>query len=129
MKKSTISWILALIAAIILFQTLFFKFTAAPESVYIFSALGVEPWGRIGTGILELITGILLIVPASRHWGALLGAGIMGGAIMSHVFVLGIEIQGDGGYLFILGLVVTFCCLWLLWVYREKFQVLFKGQS
>ena len=48
------SWALRLIVAVILLQTLFFKFSAAKESVYIFSTLGMEPWGRIGSGVFEL---------------------------------------------------------------------------
>ncbi|MFX6288831.1 DoxX family protein, partial [Acinetobacter baumannii] len=80
-------------------QTLFFKFTAAPESVFIFSTLGIEPWGRIGTGIAELIASVLLLIPSTTVFGALLAMGIMGGAIVSHLAVLGIEVRGDGGQL------------------------------
>jgi hypothetical protein len=99
------SWIGQLTAAIILGQTLFFKFTGAPEARYIFSTLGVEPWGRYATGTLELITVILLLTPRSAALGAVLAMGLMGGAIMSHLTRLGIEVQGDGGLLF--GLAIT----------------------
>ncbi len=92
--------VLRLVSAGILLQTLFFKFTAAPESVYIFSTLGAEPWGRLASGIMELIAGVMLLVPATRLYGALLACGIMTGAILSHVFVLGLSVQGDGGLLF-----------------------------
>ncbi|MFY7734493.1 MAG: DoxX family protein [Bacteroidia bacterium] len=93
-------------AAAILLQTLFFKFTAAPESVYIFSTLGIEPYGRIGSGIAELIAAILLLWPSKSLIGALLSMGVMSGAILSHVLFLGIEIMNDGGLLFSLALIV-----------------------
>src|SRR4029453_6823492 len=100
------SWVAQITAAVILGQTLFFKFTGAPESKYIFSTLGIEPWGRIGTGVLELITVILLLNPKTPVLGALLAVGLMGGAIMSHLTRLGIEVQGDHGLLFKLGVTV-----------------------
>lgn len=93
-------------AAAILLQTLFFKFTAAPESVYIFTTLGIEPFGRIGSGIAELIAAILLLWPNKSLIGALLSAGVMAGAIASHVLFLGYEIMGDGGLLFSLAAIV-----------------------
>ena len=49
--KSIFSLVLRLVPAIILLQTLYFKFSAAPESVFIFEQLGLEPWGRIGLGV------------------------------------------------------------------------------
>ena len=94
-----LSWILRLLVAAILVQTLFFKFTAAPESVHIFSTLGAEPWGRIGSGVMELIAAVLLLIPRTVAKGALLALGVISGALLSHVFVLGIEVQGDGGLL------------------------------
>ena len=100
------SWVLQLVVAVILLQTLFFKFTAAAESVYIFSTLGAEPWGRIGSGIVELIAAILLLVPATVTLGAALALAVIVGAIFSHLTVLGIEVQGDGGLLFFLALTV-----------------------
>lgn len=102
-------WLLRLIPAIILLQTLFFKFTAAEESVYIFSKLGVEPYGRIGAGIMELMAGILLLIPRFSAWGALLALGIMSGAILSHLTILGININNDGGYLFFLAVITALC--------------------
>lgn len=106
--KKTISIIARYGAAAILLQTLFFKFSAAPESVYIFSTLGIEPYGRIGSGIAEIIASILLIWPSKSLFGALFSAGIMLGAIASHLFILGIEIMNDGGLLFALALIVLF---------------------
>ena len=100
------SWALQLIVAGILLQTLFFKFTGAAESVYIFSTLGAEPWGRIGSGVVELIAALLLLYPATITLGALLSLGVISGAIVSHLTGLGIEVQGDGGLLFFLALAV-----------------------
>lgn len=102
---------LQLAVAGILLQTLFFKFTGAEESVYIFSSVGrfvgvaaVEPWGRIGSGVIELIASILLLIPATASLGAVLTIGVMTGAVFSHLLILGIEVKGDGGLLFGLAL-------------------------
>src|SRR5262245_175833 len=102
---NTLSWILRLVVAGILLQTLYFKFTGAPESKYIFETLGAEPWGRIASGVVELIASILLLLPATAGIGAVLALGVMAGAIVSHLTKLGIEVQGDGGLLF--GLALT----------------------
>ncbi len=102
-------WLMRLVVAGILLQTLFFKFTGAAESVYIFEALGVEPYGRIGSGVVELIASVLTLLPSTVAIGALLSLGLMTGAIVSHVAVLGIEIMGDGGLLFALAIVVFVC--------------------
>ncbi|HET6373296.1 MAG TPA: FAD-dependent oxidoreductase [Candidatus Polarisedimenticolia bacterium] len=105
-QQTIVSWLLQLLAAAILFQTLFFKFTAAEESVYIFTTLGMEPWGRIGSGIAELIAVILLLVPSRAVLGAILSMGVMAGAIMSHLTRLGIVVKDDGGLLFSLAVTV-----------------------
>src|ERR687886_628020 len=102
--SSIVLWALRLLAALILLQTLFFKFTAAPESVYIFSTIGIEPWGRIGIGVMELLASILIVFPATTALGALLAAGLMAGAIYFHATKLGIVVQNDGGQLFIYAL-------------------------
>lgn len=117
------TWILRIAPAIILLQTLFFKFSAAPESVYIFSTLGMEPWGRILVGILELIAAILLLVPRTTLLGSILGIGLMGGAIFSHLTKLGIVVQDDGGELFILALIVFICCSWLFILSRKQIKI------
>jgi uncharacterized membrane protein YphA (DoxX/SURF4 family) len=111
---------LRLIAAIILLQTLYFKFSAAPESVYIFSTLGIEPVGRIASGVAELVAAILLLIPRTAWLGAGLSWGIMSGAIFSHFTKLGIAIQGDGGFLFALAIVVWVACAGVLWLQREE---------
>lgn len=104
--RTAVSWAAQLIVAGVLLQTLFFKFTAAPEAVYIFSTLGVEPWGRLATGVLELVAGVLLLIPLTAQLGGFAAAAISLGAIASHLTVLGIEVQGDGGLLFGLAWVV-----------------------
>ena len=120
MSKSTTGFyverLLSIIAAVILLQTLYFKFTAAPVSVHIFSTLGLEPWGRIGTGVMELISGILLFIPRTSVYGAGLALGIMAGSILSHLLFLGVEVQGDGGNVFILAIIVTICSIGVLFL-------------
>jgi DoxX-like family len=115
-----LSLLAKIIAAIIMLQTLYFKFTAQPESVYIFSTLGIEPFGRIGSGIAELIASILLLVPRTSWIGAIMGIGVMAGAIASHLTILGIEVQDDGGQLFGMALVTFLCCAFVLLYERSK---------
>ncbi len=111
-------------AAAILLQTLFFKFTGAPESVYIFTTLGIEPVGRIGSGIAELISAILLIWTSKSLIGALLSAGVMAGAIASHVLILGFVIMDDGGLLFSLALIVFILNLVIIFSNIDKIKQL-----
>ena len=117
------SWLLQLLAAVILLQTLFFKFTGAEESVYIFSTLGAEPWGRIGSGVMELIASILLLVPSTVPIGAVLAIGVMAGAIASHLTILGIEVKGDGGLLFGLAVVTLVSSAIVLFLRRAQLPV------
>jgi putative oxidoreductase len=124
--KNIFSWILRAAAAVILLQTLYFKFTGHPESVELFTKLGAEPWGRIGTGVIELIAGVLLLIPSTVFAGALLGAGLMSGAILSHLTVIGIQSKGDGGQLFMLAVIVLLCCLVLLILHRQQVIVLYN---
>ena len=125
-KLEYISWAAQIIASIILAQTLFFKFTAAPESVALFTKLGVEPFGRIGAGIMELITVILLLTPRRAWLGAIFGIMTMAGAIMAHLTILGIESSGDGGYLFFLALIVLICCLIVAYIRKNDIIVILK---
>ena len=115
-----IFWILRILAAIILLQTLFFKFSAAEESVYIFSTLGLEPWGRIGTGIVELIAAVLILIPRTTAFGALLGLGVMSGALFFHLTRLGLVVKNDHGQLFIYCLLVWVSCLILALAFRRQ---------
>ena len=75
--KKIFSWILRLTVAVILLQTLYFKFTGHADSVHIFSELGVEPWGRIGLGVIELITVLLILLPKTKIFGMITSLGIM----------------------------------------------------
>lgn len=124
--QSILLWVLRLVAAAIMLQTLFFKFTGAEESIYIFSAIGMEPWGRIGTGVMELIASALILWPRTTHLGALLGVGLMSGAIFFHLTKLGIEVKGDGGLLFYYALTVLISCAILAVVYKDRFLSLLK---
>lgn len=126
MNNRILKSIIKLIVVVILVQTLYFKFTGAPESVYIFTKLGIEPYGRIGSGIVELIASVLLLIPRTTLVGALLGMGTMLGAILSHIFVLGIEIKNDGGTLFVLALITFLCCLIIVLQNRDKIPGLLK---
>lgn len=124
--KIIISFVLRLVAAAILLQTLYFKFTGHPESIELFTKLGVEPWGRIGTGIVELIASILLLVPSTVFIGAFLGIGLMSGAILSHLTIIGIQSKGDGGQLFMLAIVVWFCCAIIMLLHKHYAITLVK---
>lgn len=108
------------IAAVILLQTPFFKFTGAAESVWIFEQLGAEPVGRIGSGVIELIAAALLIMRSKAWMGALLALGTMAAAIVSHLTILGIEVMGDGGALFVLAVTVAVASAWVLMRDRER---------
>ena len=119
-----VSWIARIIAALILLQTLFFKFTGAAESVYIFTKVGAEPWGRIGSGVIELIAALFLLTPRWGWAGAILAMGMMAGAILSHLTVLGIEVQGDGGLLFGLAIVVLVASATVLFIHRSQIPVI-----
>lgn len=116
------SWVLRIIAAVILLQTLFFKFTGAKESVYIFTTLGIEPAGRIGSGVVELIASILLLVPSTIVYGAVLAVGTMSVAIASHLTKLGIALPqvDDHGELFALAVVVLLCSVALLVLHHQQ---------
>jgi hypothetical protein len=107
------------IAAAILLQTLWFKFTGAPESKFIFSTLGAEPWGRIGTGVIELVAAALLLRSRTAVLGAILSAGLMSGAILGHLTRLGIVVQGDGGLLFALAITVFGSSVITLCIFRQ----------
>src|SRR5882724_3787109 len=121
---TVLSWVLRITAAIILLQTLFFKFTAAPESVYIFTKVGAEPWGRIGSGVVELVAAILLLVPRTAWVGAGIAMGVMVGAIVSHLIILGIVVMNDGGLLFALALTVLVAGAVVLVIHRREIPVL-----
>jgi len=122
-----LSWALRLVAAFILLQTLFFKFTGAEESKYIFTTLGVEPWGRIGSGVVELVAAVLLLIPRTTTIGAVIALGTMSGAILSHFTILGIEVKNDRGLLFGLALAVFVVSLGILFLHR--YEIPFIGDK
>ncbi len=113
-------WAARLVAAFIMLQTLYFKFSGSAESVYIFTTVGVEPWGRWLVGTLELVASVLLLIPIVSWLGALLGLGLMAGALGMHMTLLGIEVMDDGGQLFYYALAVALCCGWVLWMARKE---------
>ena len=123
-RAKAASWVLQLAAAAILGQTLLFKFTGAPEAVALFETLGVEPFGRIGLGFVELIAVVLLLWPSRAVLGAVLSAGLMVGAVLSHLTLLGIAVNGDGGTLFGLALVTLAAALGVIWIRRGELVAL-----
>ncbi|WP_243472356.1 DoxX family membrane protein [Winogradskyella sp. MH6] len=129
MKSYKIILVLRIAVAIILIQTLRFKFTAHPDSVYIFETVGLEPYGRIGIGALELIAGILLLIPKTIWAGALLTMGLIGGAILMHLTKLGIEVKGDGGVLFYTAIITFLLSTIILYYYRKDIPIIGKKLS
>ncbi len=118
--NTTFFWVLRIVSSLILLQTLYFKFTAQAESVELFSKLGVEPWGRIGTGCIELVASILLLIPKSTFIGAALTIGLMLGAVFSHFLVIGIASNNDGGLLFGLAVFELILASCILYIERDK---------
>ena len=121
--------VLKVIVAIILLQTLYFKFTGAEESKYIFETVGMEPWGRIGSGVVELLAVIFLFIPPLTWLGAVFALGVITGALFFHFTTLGIVVKDDGGLLFILACVVFISCLIILWHERHKIPFLNKAST
>ncbi|WNH09693.1 DoxX family membrane protein [Thalassobellus suaedae] len=125
--KKHIPFILRIIVAAILIQTLRFKFTAHPDSVYIFKKMGLEPYGRIGIGILELIAGFLLLIPKTVWLGALLTLSVIGGAILMHLTILGMEINNDNGILFTTAIVTFLLAFKILYIYKKDIPFINKS--
>lgn len=119
-SQSRVAWVLQVIAAIIMGQTLFFKFTGAPEPVYIFTTLGAEPFGRWFAGASELVAVVLLLIPSTAGLGALFSIGVMSGAILAHLTKLGIVVLDDGGLLFGMGVLVWIACAVVVWLRRGE---------
>jgi hypothetical protein len=118
-------WIAQIVVAGILLQTLYFKFSGAPESIYIFEKIGIEPWGRYLSGIAELIAGVLLLTPLS-FLGAIIALLVIVPALFFHLTSLGIEVQGDGGLLFGMAITVLILSLIIIFVRRLEIKQLFK---
>jgi hypothetical protein len=115
-----VSWICRIVAAVILVQTLYFKFTGAEESVYIFTKVGLEPWGRYASGVAELFASVFLFFPRTVWLGAVIALGVMLGAIGSHLTKLGIVVKDDGGLLFGLAVIVFAAALVTLFIHRRQ---------
>ena len=122
--KKYIDLLLRISVAVILLQTLFYKFSAHPDSVYIFERVGMEPFGRIGIGILELIAAVLILIPATVWLGAGLTVGVIAGAVFFHLTKIGIEVQGDGGLLFYMAVFTIIFSLILLWLHRKEIPII-----
>ncbi len=118
-------WVLRMVPAIILLQTLYFKFTAQPESVRLFTIIGMEPYGRIGTGVMELIAATLILIPRYTGYGAMLGLIMMTGALYFHLTKIGIYFGGDA-LLFTYAVITFVCCAALIFVYKERLETQFK---
>lgn len=125
-KAVTITlWIFQVIGGLILLQASVFKFIGAPETVHIFTTMGVEPWGRFLTGILEVAAGVMLLVPRTAALGAALALGVISGAILSHLTVLGIAIEaiGDSGEMFGMAIAVFVASLVVLVIRRRELPI------
>lgn len=121
-------WVLRLLAAVIMLQTLYFKFTGHEESVQLFTTLGMEPWGRIATGVFELIASILILYPRTTAFGSVLGLGLMTGAIFFHFTYLGLEVGGDY-LLFIYAVTAFVSCAILLFIFRQQILTIIKKRK
>jgi len=117
--KTILEWIFSVIAALLLLQTLFYKFSGSEESIYIFTTVGMEPWGRIGAGIFELIASVLLLTNRLKIYGAICALGVISGAIFFHLTSLGIEVMNDNGLLFYYAVTIFVSCLIIL-LFRKK---------
>lgn len=126
-KLHIISWVCRIVVAVILFQTLFFKFSGAEESKYIFSTLmgpELEAYGRIGSGVVELIAVVLLLIPSTAWLGGVMALGTISGAIMSHLTMLGIVVKDDGGLLFGLAVTVFVLSSIIVLIHRRELPIL-----
>jgi len=121
--------VIRIVIAVILVQTLFYKFSAHPDSVYIFEKAGLGDAGRIGSGIAELITAILILIPRTIWLGAILSLGIISGAILTHLTKLGIEVRGDGGTLFYMAVLIFVLSFVTLWIHRKDIPLIGKKFS
>ena len=117
--NNLLTWICRIVAALIMLQTLYFKFSGAEESIFIFSKVGIEPWGRYATAIAELIASVLILIPRTSVLGALMAVGIMAGALITHIFIIGIEVAGDKGLLFIYACIVLLSSLFIIYTGRR----------
>lgn len=127
--KKRVLLIIRIVIAIVLIQTLRFKFTAHPDSVYIFTQVGLEPYGRIGIGIFELIAGILLLIPKTVWLGASITIGLMFGAIFMHLTKIGIVVNHDSGALFITAIITLILASIILYAFRKDIPFVSRKQD
>ena len=130
MKKNLISWVAQIIVVVILGQTLFFKFTDAPEVVELFSKLGMGPFGYKLIGFLELIACVLLLIRPSIIWGAILSWGLMSGAIMGHITKIGFS--GDAGTLGSMAIAAWLLSCLIIYLRKNQISIIanmFGGNS
>ncbi|BAX80746.1 DoxX family protein [Labilibaculum antarcticum] len=129
-KYRTVEMLLRIVTAIILIQTLHFKFTGHPEAVHIFTVIGMEPWGRFGIGAIELVAGILFFLPNLWKIAAVITSGLMLGAVGLHLFTsLGVVVEydgnSDGGELFVMAVTaLLFSCILM---YRANLPGMYKS--
>jgi putative oxidoreductase len=123
-NQTRLSWVGQLVGAGLLGSTTFFKLTGAPESIDLFTELGVEPWGRIGLGIVEVIASLLLLIPRTAAFGGVMVLGLMSGAIFSHLTVLGIVFHDDGGSLFMMAVIIFAASAMVTWLRRREIPVI-----
>lgn len=117
-----LSFVLRIAISLIYLQTLYFKFTGHPDSVYIFSKLGLEPYGRIGVGVIELIVSILLLINKTKLLSIIVSLSIITGAIASHLLVIGITIKEDDGGLFTLAIIIFTLNIVLIYLHKTDFS-------
>ena len=127
-KTSLLSFVIRIAISLIYLQTLYFKFTAHPDSVYIFSKLGLEPYGRIGIGMLELIVAILLVLNKTKLLSIIVSLGIITGAIASHLLVIGITIKEDHGGLFTLAIIIFTLNIVLIYLHKTDFSKILNSK-
>lgn len=120
--SSLVSWIFQLLTTIVLLQNVYFKIAGSAEWIFLFEAIGMEPWGRFISAGLELIAGFLLLIPYGAWLGALFGISTLSTAIFFHLTTLGVEVSGDGGSLFYLAVFVFISCVVILILRRNQMK-------
>lgn len=116
--EKLISIVFQIIAALILANAAFGKFSGNEMSVHVFHELNILET-RIVIGIIEVLAALLLLSKIPQY-GALLGFGTMLGALIAHVSILGMEIHGDGGQMVMMMAVVLLSSIIVMWINRRR---------
>jgi uncharacterized membrane protein YphA (DoxX/SURF4 family) len=124
-RSGIADWSLRLVPAAILAIAVPAKFIGDPGTVAIFTQLGAEPTGRVATGVFELVAVVLLLVPGVTIYGALFTAGLMSGAILSHLAVLGVAPDGDPS-MFVMAAVAFMAASSTVWHRRREIPLIGK---